>query len=60
MIPTPLPDLQNPADFPPSLWSDDFPVDEPESERLPDETPLPNPDENREPPRYCQRNTPLH
>lgn len=60
MIPTPLPGQQKPADLPPSLWSDDYPVDEPEWERLPDESPLPNPDENREPPRYCRRRTPLH
>jgi hypothetical protein len=31
------------------------PIDEPEPDRLPDEGPLPNPDENNEPPLYALR-----
>ncbi|RWX79327.1 hypothetical protein EPK99_12330 [Neorhizobium lilium] len=31
------------------------PIDEPEPDRLPDEDPIPNPDENDEPPIYARR-----
>ncbi len=48
----PEPGIGNPDPFPlvPPLGEPQPPVREPDPERLPDETPLPNPDENPEPP----------
>jgi hypothetical protein len=37
-------------DQPPPVPGRDIPIQEPEPDRLPDEEPNPNPDENREPP----------
>ncbi|PDT43620.1 hypothetical protein CO656_00810 [Sinorhizobium sp. FG01] len=37
---------------PPSPRDPEPPIGEPEPDRLPDEAPVPNPDENPEPPRY--------
>lgn len=36
----------------PPDWKPDPPIKEPEPDILPDETPLPNPDENDEPPKH--------
>ncbi|RUW90706.1 hypothetical protein EOA19_18935 [Mesorhizobium sp. M7A.F.Ca.US.010.02.1.1] len=43
------PDPNRDVPVPPPTWKPQ-PIEEPEPERLPDETPLPNPDENEEPP----------
>ncbi len=53
MMPSPLPDTRPPRGLPPGLWQEDIPVLEPEVEQMPDELPLPNPDESREPVHYC-------
>jgi hypothetical protein len=45
---TPEPDV-----MPPPVWKPDPPIQEPEPDRLPDEEPLPNPDETRAPPRHA-------
>jgi hypothetical protein len=34
-------------------WKPEPPIDEPEPDRLPDEAPTPNPDENDNPPAYA-------
>jgi hypothetical protein len=36
--------------MPAPVWTPEPPIKEPEPDRLPDETPVPNPDETREPP----------
>ncbi|MDR6817314.1 hypothetical protein J2X76_002487 [Neorhizobium sp. 2083] len=38
--------------MPAPVWTPEPPIDEPEPDRLPDEAPLPNPDENHNPPVY--------
>ena len=46
---------REPEDQPPMpapTWVPEPAVEEPEPDRLPDETPLPNPDETRNPPVY--------
>ncbi|MFK0165861.1 hypothetical protein [Rhizobium sp. NPDC090279] len=35
-------------------WIPRPPVEEPEPDRLPDEIPVPNPDENEEPPKHAE------
>jgi hypothetical protein len=47
--PAPLPDDPTAPPFP---GMPDPPIKEPEPERLPDEVPLPNPDENDNPPKW--------
>lgn len=44
-VPTPKPPVPPAPSVPP--------IDEPEPDRLPDEGPVPNPDENNEPPLYA-------
>lgn len=51
-----LPDPREPRERPPVPTPDLNPepaIDEPEPDRLPDETPTPNPDETRNPPAYA-------
>jgi hypothetical protein len=45
-VPNPIPPVPPPASPIP-------PIDEPEPDRLPGEAPLPNPDENDQPPKYA-------
>ena len=52
MLPPILPSAPTPG-VPPIIPEDDFPVREPDAERMPDEEPLPNPDENRAPALHC-------
>lgn len=47
--PVPVPDGPTTPPFPPVT---DPPIKEPEPDRLPDEEPLPNPDENDSPPKW--------
>lgn len=48
--------MQNPQEpieqppMPAPTWKPEPPIEEPEPDRLPDEVPLPNPDETRTPP----------
>jgi hypothetical protein len=46
-VPNPIPPV------PPPPASPIPPIDEPEPDRLPGEAPLPNPDENDQPPKYA-------
>jgi hypothetical protein len=34
-------------------WTPEPPIEEPDPDRLPDEIPVPNPDENEEPPKHA-------
>ncbi|MQW95801.1 hypothetical protein EPK84_06490 (plasmid) [Sinorhizobium fredii] len=47
-------DPRQPEPLPPQPppWDPEPPIGEPEPDRLPDETPIPNPDENPQPPQY--------
>ncbi|ACP22566.1 hypothetical protein NGR_b11130 (plasmid) [Sinorhizobium fredii NGR234] len=47
-------DPRQPEPIPPQPppWDPEPPIGEPEPDRLPDEAPTPNPDENPEPPQY--------
>ncbi|GES50428.1 hypothetical protein Rhsp01_29870 [Rhizobium sp. NBRC 114257] len=39
-------------------WTPKPPVEEPDPDRLPDEVPVPNPDENEEPPKHAETQPP--
>ncbi len=54
MIPNPREPSEKPP-MPPPGWTPEPPINEPEPDRLPDETPLPNSDENPNPPAYSRR-----
>jgi hypothetical protein len=46
-----MPNPRDPSEQPPMpspVWAPEPPIKEPEPDQLPDETPLPNPDESRE------------
>ncbi|MGE7367462.1 hypothetical protein ACQKKX_00115 [Neorhizobium sp. NPDC001467] len=48
-----MPDPREPSEQPPMpapTWTPEPPIEEPEPDRLPDEVPLPNPDESDAPP----------
>lgn len=48
-----MPDPRDPSEQPPMpspVWAPEPPIKEPEPDHLPDETPLPNPDETGDPP----------
>ncbi|TCL75697.1 hypothetical protein EV286_101240 [Rhizobium sp. BK251] len=47
----PIPDQPS---MPPPGWKPESPIKEPEPDVLPDEVPLPNPDENNEPPKHAR------
>jgi hypothetical protein len=46
------PDPRDQPPMPAPTWKPEPPIIEPEPDSLPDEMPVPNPDENREPPQY--------
>jgi hypothetical protein len=48
-----MPDPRDPSEQPPMpspVWAPEPPIQEPEPDGLPDEVPVPNPDETRDPP----------
>ena len=53
--PQPLPGEQPPLPIPPIPIPQPKPVREPDPDRLPDEVPLPNPDEHDAPPQQARR-----
>ena len=40
--------------MPGPVWTPEPPIEEPDPDRLPDEIPVPNPDENEEPPKHAE------
>src|SRR5690606_32570564 len=56
-INVPFPESEpKPPPMPPPPFPGQKPVREPDPSRLPDEAPLPNPDENNEPPQHADMN----